>query len=145
MSKDERVAIAAVPDLVRHEVESVDPIGVPLHGGKLHNAWELSEAREDGYSWINRPRGLVVIVSAARYQDGKLWLHLSVSKSSAMPRYEDLAYVKRQFFGDDFKVIMVLPEKRYHVNIHPNCLHLYHCLDEGGDPLPEFSLGMGTI
>jgi hypothetical protein len=28
-------------------------------------------------------------------------------------------------------------------NIHPNCLHLFCCLD--GDPLPDFTGGMGTI
>ena len=38
---------------------------------------------------------------------------------------------------------MVFPERKFHVNIHPFCLHLWCCLD--GDGLPEFSHGLGTI
>lgn len=141
----DRATIVTIPDLYRKAEEAVEPIPIPLHGGKLHNAWEMMEERVDGFSWRNRARGMAVIVSAARYQDGKLWLHISLSRPSSMPRYEDIAYVKRQFLGDDFKAIMVMPEKRYHVNIHPYCLHLYHCLEKGGDSLPEFSLGDGSI
>jgi hypothetical protein len=51
--------------------------------------------------------------------------------------------VKRDFIGDDAKAIMVFPEKKHHVNIHPFCLHLWVCMDD--NPLPEFSRGLGTI
>lgn len=132
-------------DRVHRLHEAIDPVTIPLHGGKLHPGWELLEKRCDGGMWINRPRGLSVICSIAREADGKRWLHVSLSRPSAMPRYEDLVYVKRQFLGDDFKAIMVLPAKRHHVNIHQYCLHLFHCLEPGGDSLPEFSLDGVTI
>ena len=60
-----------------------------------------------------------------------------------MPTYDDISLVKKVFIGEDKKAIMIFPEKKYHVNIHSFCLHLWHCLD--GDGLPEFSHGLGTI
>ena len=50
---------------------------------------------------------------------------------------KDLKEVKRVFVGEDKKAIMVFPPESEHVNIHPNCLHLYAPLGE--DPLPDFS------
>jgi|GEM_PF-1254615 len=139
------VTINNILDRVRKVDEAIDPVTIPLHGGKLHPGWEVSEMRGDGCLWINRPRGMRVICSIAREADGKRWLHVSLSRPSTMPRYEDLTYVKRQFLGDDFKAVMVFPEKRYHVNIHQYCLHLFHCLEPGGDSLPEFSLDGASI
>ena len=86
--------------------------------------------------------GLSVIVSAAIYDDGKEWLHVSFSRKSKMPTYADLQLVKREFIGSDKKAIMVFPEQGNYVNIHPNCLHLWYSAEA---PVPEFSQGMGTI
>lgn len=86
--------------------------------------------------------GLLVVVSAGVMQDGKEWLHVSFSRKSKMPTYADLQLVKREFIGRDKKAVMVFPEEKNYVNIHPNCLHLWYCED---NPLPEFSGGLGTI
>lgn len=69
--------------------------------------------------------------------DGKDWLHVSISRRTTMPTYADLVYVKRHWVGEDRHAVMVLPPASEHVNLHPNCLHLFCCLD--GHPLPEFS------
>ena len=86
--------------------------------------------------------GLMIIASVGKYEDGLEWLHLSVSRKSRIPSYEDITRVKRDFIGEDRKAITVLPEKKYHVNLHENCLHLFYSAD---NPLPEFSAGLGTI
>ena len=86
--------------------------------------------------------GLMIIASVGKYEDGLEWLHLSVSRKSRIPNYEDITRVKRDFIGEDRKAITVLPEKKYHVNLHENCLHLFYSAD---NPLPEFSAGLGTI
>lgn len=85
--------------------------------------------------------GLQVIASAATMRDGREWLHVSFSRRSRLPTYADLQLVKREFIGSDRKAIMVFPEEKHHVNIHPNCLHLWYSAD---NPLPEFSVG-GSI
>ena len=86
--------------------------------------------------------GLQIIASAAKMDDGREWLHVSVARRNRLPTYEEMARVKRDFIGDDKKAISVLPEKKYHVNIHENCLHLFYSAE---NPLPEFSGGTGLI
>lgn len=86
--------------------------------------------------------GLLVIASAGEYEDGREWLHVSVSRKSRLPTYDELTRVKRDFIGDDKKAVFVLPEKQNHVNIHNYCLHLFY---SANNPLPEFSNGAGLI
>jgi len=71
------------------------------------------------------------------------WLHVSFSRHKRIPDYGDMVEVKEIFIGKDLKAIMVLPAEKEHVNIHPNCLHLWACLDR--DPLPDFTQGTGMI
>jgi hypothetical protein len=105
--------------------------------------------RTDGFAayyhgcWDNKKKQMRVISSVARYGDGKLWFHVSISHRKRMPTYDDLVYLKRHWIGDDRKAIMVLPEISKHVNIHEYCLHLYCCLE--GDPMPDFTMGSGSI
>lgn len=85
--------------------------------------------------------GLLVMATAAIMQDGREWLHVSLSRKSRIPSYDDLQLVKREFIGNDKKAIMVFPEQENYVNIHPNCLHLWYSAE---NPIPEFSEG-GSI
>ena len=78
--------------------------------------------------------GLLVGASVARFEDGREWLHVSFSRKSRIPDYDDLMRVKREFFGDR-KAVMVFPEAAHYVNIMPYCLNLWWSPD---DPLPNF-------
>ncbi len=101
----------------------------------ISNFCLLLEEKIDGYVYkLNN--GLIVIISGAIEDDGKKWIHVSFSRKSRMPEYKDMKLVKNIFL-ENKKAIMVFPEKIYHVNIHPYCLHLWHCID--ADLLPEFS------
>lgn len=99
-----------------------------------------AEAAEYMKAWTFN--GLFIMASAGEYDDGKEWLHVSVSRKSRLPTYEEMTRIKRDFIGDDKKAISVLPEKKYHVNINKNCLHLFYSAE---NPLPEFSGGIGSI
>jgi len=103
--------------------------------------WPMIQEAEDGYAFRSA-NGIQVIISGSQ-EGGKAWLHVSLSRKHKMPSYDDIALVKKVFIGDDKKAIMVLPERKYHVNIHNYCLHLWHCMEDDG--LPEFSHGLGTI
>jgi hypothetical protein len=83
-----------------------------------------------------------MIVSAADYQ-GYDWIHGSVSRKDRLPDYDDLVKLKEFAFGPDRYAYQVFPPDDKHVNIHPNCLHLWGRLD-GSAALPEFSKG-GSI
>ena len=99
-----------------------------------------AKAAEYMGAWIFN--GLQIIVTAAEYDDGREWLHVSASRKSRIPTYDEMTRIKRDFIGEDKKAVLVLPEKKNHVNIHENCLHLFYSAE---NPLPEFSAGIGSI
>jgi len=92
-----------------------------------------------GACWDKAKTGQRVIASVDLYDD-RPWLHVSVSDRHRVPNYKLLTFVKRNWIGDNQKAIMVLPETAKHVNLHPNCLHLFAYLGEEPHPLPEFSV-----
>lgn len=100
---------------------------------------EVVMKKTDGYAYVCK-NGLAVIQSL-EVLDGKVWLHTSFSRRSRMPDYHDMVFVKRVFIGDDRRAIMILPEKKNHVNIHEFCLHFF----TGDDGLPDFTHGKGTL
>jgi hypothetical protein len=90
-------------------------------------------------------RGLLrVVVSCMRYADGKCWLHVSVSrKNREIPSWQAMCDVKDLVIGTERTAYQVMPPRAKHVNVHPGCLHLWHCLE--GDVTPDFTGGGETI
>ena len=87
---------------------------------------------------------LNIIVTGARYEDGKAWLHLSISrKNRQSPTWDAMCEVKDLFLGLERTALQIHPPRSKHVSIHPGCLHLWCCLD--GDGLPDFTCGGETI
>ena len=105
--------------------------------------WELHEEGEDGYSFINRRYGQGIIMSEATERDGKRWRHFSMSCRTRIPTWEELVKAKEAFLGVESKAIQIIPPRSQYVNIHPNVLHLWVCMD--GDPLPDFRNEKGSI
>lgn len=93
-------------------------------------------------------RTLLVLVSAERESDGRLWLHVSVSKRNPsgttreLPDWDDMRKVKDLFVGRARYAYMVLPPSEKHVNLG-EVHHLWCCLD--GPALPDFTHGTGSI
>jgi hypothetical protein len=104
--------------------------------------WRHVMHADDGDCWMALG-GLKVIWSAAEEEDGKIWMHVSVSRPTRLPSYTDLARVKALFIGDRVSY-SVWATAADHVNIHQNCLHLWAVL-EGEEPLPDFTRGLGSI
>lgn len=105
--------------------------------------WECFEKRVDDESYRSKSLGLFVIISKAIELDNHEWIHLSVSRKSRIPSYEDLALVKKQFLGERHAYQCFVPE-REHINIHPYVLHLW-AREDGKAVLPDFSRGTGSI
>jgi hypothetical protein len=160
---EERITDATISDwLMPHEIEflknrginpqavanarrrrEADPVWKP-YGQKrvMPRDWRVRAIGLDGGAYENK-NGLRVVTSVAKEEDGRHWLHVSLSRAGRMPTYQDIAEVKRIFIGEDRKAIFVLPEKARHVSIHDFCLHLWASLEY--DPLPNFDEGLGTI
>jgi len=110
---------------------------------KMIPGFKVHMNKADGSSYINKTLGLYVIDSVSKESDGKLWQHVSLSRKSRLPTYDDIKLVKSLFIGDNKDAIQVFPKIENHVNIHPYCLHLWSCLE--GSPLPDFTHGTGMI
>lgn len=85
--------------------------------------------------FVSKQRGLSVGVSLVKY-GRHAWMHASIAHSSRLPTWSEVRELKDRFIGADKKAVMVLPAESDYVNIHPYCLHLWHC--PSGDGLPDF-------
>lgn len=104
----------------------------------LPSAWEeLHFAHLSITRAYRRRDGLQVLVGEEKHDDERWWLHVSMSYPLRLPDWDALMEIKELFIGPDKMAVQVLPRKEEHVNINPNCLHLYHCLDDDS-PLPDF-------
>lgn len=98
--------------------------------------WYIDMRKNDGARYICPSRKLMVIASATIQDDGKPWIHVSLSHNERIPTWGELRTVKELFLGD-VHAYQVLPPKALYVNLKPNVLHLFSCMD--GPQLPEFS------
>lgn len=104
-----------------------------------HPDWRLVERREDGAAYVNRRHPMTLICSIARESDGRLWEHISLAHRDRTPRWEELVAVKEWLVGTTTYAYQVVPPRAVYVNLHPNVLHLFRCLEDDGRQLPEFS------
>lgn len=65
-------------------------------------------------------RSLTVIASN---DDG--WEHVSVSRPSRCPTWDEMCEVKELFWDDEDMVIQYHPPKSQYINCHPHCLHMW--------------------
>ncbi len=104
--------------------------------------WILVRRLGDG-AWYKGNTGLAACLTVAHEDDGKRWIHLSISRANKLPSWEELVAARDAFLGPETLAVQVLAPKSRHVNIHPFCLHLWVCMD--GAPVPDFARGGDSI
>ena len=71
----------------------------------------------------------IIVGSADKWHDeamtGEAWDHVSVSCERRCPWWEEMCWVKEQFFEDAELVVQYHPAKSDYVNLHPFVLHLW--------------------
>lgn len=85
-------------------------IGVP--GDKQNGAFYFKD------------RGLKVLISS-----GGGWEHVSVSRKSRVPTYDDMIWVARVFWSDDECLMQLRVPAEDHINVNNYCLHWWRPLD----------------
>lgn len=108
--------------------------------------WHVLSTGMDGRKYgrvLPDGKMLTVIASVGKEPDGKHWLHVSVAHPNRLPTYDEVCQVKDLFIGEERTAYHLFPKRSKHVNIHPNCLHLWSCLE--GDVTPDFTHGTGSI
>lgn len=93
-------------------------------------------------SWVNKRTGLAVILTVEEHSIGGNWLHVSVSRQTRIPTYQDMCLVKELFIGRESKAIQIFAPESEHVNHNPNVLHLWARIE--GNSLPDFRIE-GTL
>ena len=77
--------------------------------------WRLIQQGSDGAMLLRltdsgpRCNGLRAIYSTATEQDGRRWLHFSVSWRDRLPTWEELTLARDELLGPQTKAIQVLP------------------------------------
>ena len=99
---------------------------------KIPDGWQRVANPHPG-AWFHAD-GMAVCASWDRDVDGISWLHVSVSRPSRLPSWNDLKRVKRDFIGDDKTALQVLPPADQWVNKHNFTLHLWHPIDQDRVP-----------
>jgi hypothetical protein len=61
--------------------------------------------------------------------EGEAWDHVSVSCERRCPWWDEMCWVKEQFFEDDETVIQYHPAKADYVNLNPYVLHIWRPKD----------------
>lgn len=118
-------------------------------GGELFSVpyppsqWHFQDFWGDGHSFVHRS-GLRLLIDCEKKEDGKKWVHVSVSRKHWNPSHDDMCLVKRDFIGDRYAYAVFPPSDKY-VNIHSHCLHLWALAEGDGRALPEFSAVLEEI
>jgi hypothetical protein len=87
-------------------------------------------------AFLVKHKGLKIIIS-----NGEGWEHVSVSRKSRTPSYEDMDWVKRQFWSDDCCVMQLHVPSEDHINNHAYCLHLWRPTDQEIPRPPSIMVG----
>ena len=107
----------------------------------------IIEDRADGYA--AGFKHLKFLVSEAREEDGRWWLHASVSRRDRkLPTYEDLRSLKELTIGPDRTAIQVFPPAERHIDVGarlPNPIEVLHLWSPEEDFLPDFARGSNSI
>ncbi len=97
--------------------------------------WRILQEWGDGYALAHKA-GIRVLVDVRWVSETEAWLHVSFSRASRLPSWEDTKIVKDAFVGDNVAIIC-LPKVEDYINIHQFCLHLWHRVN--GESCPNFT------
>jgi hypothetical protein len=144
-----RKLAVTIGKVARMEVRIADPedlrYGIDALPKVLPPGWQKMRDQHDGAFFRNAMTGQTIIMSAhlENGDSGRRWLHMSTAFPNRMPTWAELVEAKEIFLGQHSKAVNVIPPRSEYVNINPYVLHLWVCIDE--DPLPDFTLGSGSL
>lgn len=76
-----------------------------------------------------RNGAFVFVLGAARLRvvaaNGGGWDHVSISLEDRCPTWAEMEWIKRRFFKRSEVAMQLHVTADEHVNVHPNCLHLW--------------------
>ena len=58
-------------------------------------------------------------------ENDEVGIHVSIAHPERYPHWDDIVKVWRWAAGPELEGVICIPPERMHVNIHPNCFHVY--------------------
>lgn len=89
-----------------------------------------------------------IIVTQADYpeEEGVDWLHVSLAYATRPPTYAELVLLHRAMFGRHRYAYQVFAPDSFHVNVHPNALHLWGRVDGRPElPMAPLVASLGSV
>ena len=80
---------------------------------------------DSAQSYYHKGQGLAVMCSISMMENGEKVLHVSLSRKSRLPSWDDVKRVKDAFIGEEREAYHVLPKQSDYINLMPYCLHLW--------------------
>lgn len=78
-----------------------------------------------GVAFYHKPKKLAVICSLDTMDNGKTYLHISLSHPNKIPDWNTVKMVKELFIGKNKAALIYLPTEEEYVDLMPYCLHLW--------------------
>lgn len=98
----------------------------PGHWQRLSDViWPPGSGHVAAYAWQHKIIKMVVLRSKAVMQDGRIFTHVSLSRTDRLPTWEEVGKVRDEFIGENVPAMHVVPAKKDYVNVHNFCLHLW--------------------
>lgn len=103
-----------------NQIKNLKIISRGIDGG---NGWlKIPHVKKDGTK-TNK-------IASVVYSVGGGWEHVSIALiNQNTPTWEDMCWVKSQFWDDEETVMQLHPKKSEYVNNKENCLHLWRPLN----------------
>jgi hypothetical protein len=112
------------------------------------NGWRCEQEGADGLGlWVNVGRGMSLIHSIAREEDGRVWAHVSVAHfdKTRLPSWEQTRDAWWTIYPDRRGIIVVAAEREHYTHTGVEVMHVFGCLEDDADGLiPNFARG-GTL
>jgi len=105
---------------------------------KFKPAGEVTARDQLGRVFLHGDQDFKVVCSINKQADGNAWLHISFSRDSRIPNYDDVQRVKNIFVGPELYAYEVHPPQEIYLSLYRQCRHLW-CPLEGEAVVPKFS------
>jgi hypothetical protein len=80
----------------------------------------------------------LIVIASSNDPD---WHHVTVHLLHRCPTWEEMAFVKRAFFGDEVVAVQYHPKESEYINTHPFMLHLWSYQKD--IPMPDLRKVLG--
>lgn len=97
-----------------------------IEKGRLNSDEFYSPPRSPfGAFRLRAPSGMLLRIISSDGTDEIPWEHVSVSTDTRCPTWDEMEWVRQQFWREDETVMQLHPPKTQYINKHPYCLHLW--------------------